>query len=85
MLVQCEWEERLACRASGDAKNCKWIYRFPANPGMPGGGIVPPTPVLAPGSRRFYTGFFGLYDDWRSIWSPSAVSISVIRKFSSSS
>src|SRR5262249_53423630 len=30
--------------------NCKWIYRFRANPGMPRGGIVPPTPVLAPGS-----------------------------------
>src|SRR5437764_8923983 len=31
-------------------KNCEWIYRFRANPGMPRGGIVPPTPVLAPGS-----------------------------------
>src|SRR5215475_2716132 len=27
-----------------------WIYRFRANPGMPRGGIVPPAPVLAPGS-----------------------------------
>ena len=31
-------------------KDCKWIYRFWANPGMPRGGIVPPSPVLAPGS-----------------------------------
>src|SRR5215510_6157729 len=31
-------------------KNCQWIYRIRANPGMPRGGIVPPTPVLAPGS-----------------------------------
>ena len=32
------------------SENCEWIYRFRANPGMPRGGIVPPTPVLAPGS-----------------------------------
>jgi hypothetical protein len=32
-------------------KNCKWIYRFRANPGRPWGGIVPPSPVLAPGRR----------------------------------
>ena len=31
-------------------KNCEWIYRFWANPGRPWGGIVPPAPVLAPGS-----------------------------------
>src|SRR5260370_41140698 len=31
-------------------KDCEWIYRFGANPGRPWGGIVPPTPVLAPGS-----------------------------------
>jgi len=31
-------------------KNCKWIYRIRANPGMPRGGVLPPTPVLAPGS-----------------------------------
>ena len=31
-------------------KDCKWIYRFRTNPGMPRGGIVPPSPVLAPGS-----------------------------------
>ena len=37
-------------KLASDSKNCKWIYRFPANPGMPRGGIVPPTPVLAPGS-----------------------------------
>jgi len=31
-------------------ENCLWIYRIEANPGMPRGGIVPPAPVLAPGS-----------------------------------
>jgi hypothetical protein len=31
-------------------KNCEWIYRFSANPGRPWGGIVPPSPVLAPGA-----------------------------------
>src|SRR3954468_15156901 len=31
-------------------KDCEWIYRIVANPGMPRGGIVPPAPVLAPGS-----------------------------------
>src|SRR4051794_13033764 len=31
-------------------KDCEWIYRIRANPGMPRGGIVPPTPVLAPGA-----------------------------------
>ena len=35
---------------AGGGKNCKWIYRFRANPGMPRGGVLPPTPVLAPGS-----------------------------------
>ena len=33
-------------------KDCEWIYRFRANPGRPWGGIVPPSPVLAPGGRR---------------------------------
>ena len=33
----------LADRA-GDGKNCKWIYRFGANPGMPRGGVLPPAP-----------------------------------------
>ena len=28
----------------------KLIYRFSANPRMPRGGVLPPTPVLAPGS-----------------------------------
>jgi hypothetical protein len=32
-------------------KDCEWIYRFRANPGRPWGGIVPPSPVLAPGRR----------------------------------
>lgn len=31
-------------------EDCSWIYRIEANPGMPRGGIVPPIPVLAPGS-----------------------------------
>ena len=31
-------------------KDCEWIYRFRANPGRPWGGIVRPSPVLAPGS-----------------------------------
>src|SRR5271166_4104471 len=36
-------------------KDCEWIYRFRANPvranpGRPWGGMVPPSPVLAPGS-----------------------------------
>src|SRR5580700_8739868 len=40
----------LLAKLAGDSKNCKWIYRFRANPGMPRGGILPPAPVLAPGS-----------------------------------
>src|ERR1700719_4118823 len=40
----------LLAKLAGDSKNCKWIYRIAANPGMPRGGIVPPAPVLAPGS-----------------------------------
>jgi hypothetical protein len=40
----------LLAKLASDFKNCEWIYRIPANPGMPRGGIVPPTPVLAPGS-----------------------------------
>jgi hypothetical protein len=31
-------------------KDCGWIYRFRANPGKPGSGIVPLSPVLAPGT-----------------------------------
>jgi hypothetical protein len=31
-------------------KDCEWIYRFRANPGKPGSGIVPLSPVLAPGT-----------------------------------
>jgi transposase len=31
-------------------ENCEWIYRVRANPGEPWGGIVPPSPVLAPGA-----------------------------------
>src|SRR5215469_17780829 len=33
-----------------ESRDCEWIYRIRANPGMPRGGIVPPAPVLAPGS-----------------------------------
>ena len=40
----------LLAKLASDFKNCQWIYRISANPGMPRGGIVPPTPVLAPGS-----------------------------------
>src|SRR3954454_17320765 len=40
----------LLVRLDGDNKNCEWIYRFRANPGMPRGGVLPPAPVLAPGS-----------------------------------
>jgi hypothetical protein len=51
---------RVSCAAMGpaiglaplvsDFKNCQWIYRFEANPGKPRGGVLPPTPVLAPGT-----------------------------------
>src|SRR5271157_1243625 len=40
----------LLAKLVGDDKNCKWIYRFWASPGMPRGGVLPPTPALAPGS-----------------------------------
>src|SRR3954451_10970329 len=40
----------LLAKLANGFKNCEWIYRFLANPGMRRGGIVPPTPVLAPGS-----------------------------------
>jgi hypothetical protein len=39
----------LAKRVGAD-KNCEWVYRFRADPGMPRAGILPPSPVLAPGS-----------------------------------
>jgi hypothetical protein len=35
---------------ASDLKNCQWIYRFRANPGMLRGGVLPPAPVWAPGS-----------------------------------
>jgi hypothetical protein len=38
----------LLAKLTGDFKDCEWIYRFGANPGMPRGGILPPIPVLAP-------------------------------------
>src|SRR5271157_2795225 len=40
----------LLAKLVGDDENCKWIYRFWANPGMPRGGVLPPTPALALGS-----------------------------------
>src|SRR5262249_15483770 len=40
----------LLAKLVSDDKNCEWIYRFRANPGMPRGGVLPPTPVLAPGT-----------------------------------
>src|SRR6202042_2134029 len=40
----------LLAKLAGDSTNFPWIYRVRAHPGMPRGGIVPPTPVLAPGS-----------------------------------
>src|SRR4051812_21785820 len=40
----------LLVKLDGGYKNCEWIYHFRANPGGPTGGIVPPAPVLAPGS-----------------------------------
>src|SRR5437868_14423473 len=43
-------QRTLLVKLVGDDKNCKLVYRFSANPGMPRGGIVPPSPVLAPGS-----------------------------------
>ena len=43
----------LLAKLVGDAKNCKWIYRFGANPGMAVGGILPPYPVLALVSAAF--------------------------------
>jgi hypothetical protein len=41
-------ETNLLAKLAGDFKDCEWIYRFGANPGMPRGGILPPSPVLAP-------------------------------------
>jgi hypothetical protein len=38
-----------AKRVTGDNTR-ESIYRIPANPGSPWGGIVPPSPVLAPES-----------------------------------
>src|SRR3954471_12442648 len=40
----------LLAKLGSELKNCRWIYRIWANPGMRRGGIVPPAPVLAPGS-----------------------------------
>jgi hypothetical protein len=40
----------LLAKLEAGNKACEWIYRFWANPGRPRGGIVPPAPVLAPGS-----------------------------------
>ena len=40
----------MLAKLAGDFKGYGWIYRSGANPGMPRGGILPPTPVLAPES-----------------------------------
>jgi hypothetical protein len=40
----------LALDLGDGSKNCEWIYRFWANPGTPGSGLVPLAPVLAPGT-----------------------------------
>ena len=44
----------LLAKRVGDDKNCKWICRFWANRGMPRGGVLPPTPVLALLKLRFF-------------------------------
>ena len=50
-LLQCQGEiERWLSMLGDGNKNCEWIYRFGANPGTPGSGIVPLSPVLAPGT-----------------------------------
>ena len=41
-------ETTLLAKIAGDFKDYEWIYRFGANPGMPRGGVLPSTPVLAP-------------------------------------
>ena len=41
-------ETTLLAKIAGDFKDYEWIYRFGANPGMPRGGVLPPTPVWAP-------------------------------------
>ena len=38
----------MLAKIAGDFKDYEWIYRFGANPGMPRGGVLPPTPVWAP-------------------------------------
>ena len=40
-------ETTLLAKIAGDFKDYEWIYRFGANPGMPRGGVLPPTPVWA--------------------------------------
>jgi hypothetical protein len=39
-----------ACCAENERSLCEWIYRVLANPGSGVGGVLPPSPVLAPGS-----------------------------------
>jgi hypothetical protein len=43
-------DRKLALELSDGNKNCEWIYRIGANPGKPESGIVPLSPVLAPGT-----------------------------------
>ena len=40
----------LLAKLVSDDKNCEWIYRICANPGMLRGSVLPPFPALAPGS-----------------------------------
>jgi len=46
----------LLAKRVGDDKNCKWIYRFWANPGMPRGGVLPPTRSWHLGHQRHERG-----------------------------
>jgi len=50
-LLQCKGGDKKLALDLGDGnRNCEWIYRFWANPGTPGSGLVPLAPVLAPGT-----------------------------------
>ena len=46
----------LLAKLVGEDKNCKWIYRFWANPGMPRGGVLPPTQSWHRGHQRHERG-----------------------------
>ena len=40
----------LLVKLDGEHKICEWIYRILAHPAVPWGGLLPPSPVVAPGS-----------------------------------